>query len=390
MTGPSLDNLPPELLNNIVNLIEDEDGWDEFPTDALLNMRETCRALERACHNRFMLYFYEWVVDLEKDIKLSKTKAVLASHIHAATIEKVTFVYKRNTLGLWKIAPLLSEVFSTLASLNRELVLVFDPFADFEADHDLSAEEVMGFVNRILVFAATSKLAIASIQVRARREEWDKRHACLTADPQLSIQEPHRRFTGIDYGTILEEIHDQLVIEAQQNTSEFPRSLIAKYPGTGEISFNYRNGCLKMRNLQTFHWQEFRDWIELIECSELEIKGCNLNPSELGRVLADAESNDHPIRSLSIVDVVLYEETSRKDKDRPKSSLFLLIQSIIPYAHELEYLRIVDTKTNPVFGRRLTLRGKQEIRSNLKHICAQLHNHRTTSRSNPAIGATGP
>jgi hypothetical protein len=39
MTGPSLDNLPPELLNNIVNLIEDEDGWDEFSTDALLNMR---------------------------------------------------------------------------------------------------------------------------------------------------------------------------------------------------------------------------------------------------------------------------------------------------------------------------------------------------------------
>lgn len=90
MTGPSLDNLPPEILDQIVDIIEDEDGWNEYPTDALPSMRETCKIPERACHKRFLLYFHEWVADTEKDEDLSITKAVLTSHVHAAAIEKIT------------------------------------------------------------------------------------------------------------------------------------------------------------------------------------------------------------------------------------------------------------------------------------------------------------
>lgn len=176
MTGPSLDNLPPEILDNIVDLIEDEDGWNEYPTDELLNMRETCRTLERACHKRFLLYFHEWVVDTEKDEHLSITKAVLTSHVHAAAIKKITFVYKSHGLSLWQLSPIIQEVFNTLASLNRKLTLVFDPYADFEAEGETTTQEVMRWFDMILVMVAVSKLAISSIQVRARREDWDKRH----------------------------------------------------------------------------------------------------------------------------------------------------------------------------------------------------------------------
>lgn len=53
MTGPSLDNLPPEILDQIVDIIEDEDGWNEYPTDALLSMRETCKVLETCLSQTF-------------------------------------------------------------------------------------------------------------------------------------------------------------------------------------------------------------------------------------------------------------------------------------------------------------------------------------------------
>jgi hypothetical protein len=199
MTGASLDNLPPELLDTIVNLIEDEDGWYEFPTDALLNMRETCRVLERACHDRFLLYFHEWVVDLEKDQRLSKTKAVLASPVHTAAIEKITFAYTYDIMGLWQIALDLHEVFSALASLNKKFVLVFDPFADYTEESGMGTQMVMDFVNMIMVMVATSKLAISSIQVRARKEDWDKRHT-YPKSYRPSLRDPYQTFPEVDYG----------------------------------------------------------------------------------------------------------------------------------------------------------------------------------------------
>lgn len=110
MMSPGLDSLPPELLDIIVDLIEDGAGWNDYPTDELLNMRKTCRTLERACHNRFLLYFHEWVIDTEKGRDMSITKAVLASNVHVAAIEKITFTYKREGLSLWQLAPLLQEI----------------------------------------------------------------------------------------------------------------------------------------------------------------------------------------------------------------------------------------------------------------------------------------
>jgi hypothetical protein len=379
MTSPSLDNLPPELLDNIVNLIEDEAGWDDYPTNELLNMRETCRTLERACHNRFLLYFHEWVIDTAKDKDLSITKAVLASNVHAAAIEKITFTYKREGLSLWKLAPLLQEIFNILASLDRKLILILDPFADFDDEKEITDGEVMYHFNMILVMVAVSKLVISSIQVRARREDWDKRHIPLQ-EPR-SLQEPHRTFKGICHCTILTDIHDLLIIEEDQGTEIFPPLLVAKYPSIGEVSFNYLKRHLKVRNLQTFHWTEFRDWIEAVKCKRLEIKGCSLAPRELERILSDAQSNDHPIRRLSIIDTVLYEETARDDEFSPRTSVHSLIRAIMPYAHHLEYVRFLNIlggvelfpDSFPAFGkgrRELELRGTDEMRMHLARLNA--------------------
>jgi hypothetical protein len=392
MTVPSLDNLPPELLNNIVNLIEDEDGWDEFPTDALLNMRETCRALERTCHNRFLLYFHEWVIDTEKDRDFSITKAVLASHVHAAIIEKITFTYKQCGLSLWQLAPLLHEVFVSLASLNRKLVLVFDPFADFKSHDDITTGEVMTYFNMILVMAAVSKLAIRSIHVRARREDWDKRHAS-SRESRTSLHEPHRTFPLIEYDSILHQIHQLLDIETHhQGTNVFPPLLVAKYPGIGYVSFDYLKGCLKMRNLHTFHWIEFRDWIEELECVQLDIRNCNLNPSELARVLREARSMYNPIQSLSIVDTVLYKKTAREDEPLShRTSVYRLLEAIIPHAHYLKYVRFANiwggngssTDSNPAFEKvlgGLQLRGGDGLRASLDRLRAEYFDEDTTSQ----------
>jgi len=381
MTGPSLDNMPPEILDQIVDIIEDEDGWNEYPTDALLAMRETCKTLERACHKRFLLYFHEWVIDTEKDEDLSITKAVLTSHIHAATIEKITFVYKRSGLSLWQLAPLLQEVLKTLASLNRQLILVFDPFADFDdlGDEDgITTQEVEYYFDMILVLIAVSKLAISSIHVRARREDWDKRHMPL--DESYSIIEPHRTFAGIELGMILEHIHQILQIESQQGTATFPPLLVAKYPSIGDMSFDYLKGCLMMRNLHTFHWNEFQTWIMSLECKSLRIKRCNLDPSDLSQMLAETRVKSHPIRHISIVDTVLHKETAHGNKSSspPRTSIHCLIQAILPYAHQLEYLRFtniwagVDVSPDfPVFEKNLgelEVKGREQIRTRLVHL----------------------
>lgn len=378
MTGPSLDNLPPEILDNIVDIIEDEDGWDEYPTDELLNMRETCRLLERACHKRFLLYFHEWVIDPEKDRELSITKAVLASHIHTAAIEKITFVYKRTDLSIWQFTPLLQEVLKILASLNRKLTLVLDPFADFEAQSYTTTPEVSNYFNMIMVLVAASKLAISSIHVRARRQDWDKRHTPRYKH-DASLVRPYRTFPGIEHGAILEDIGQELDFERQQGTEAFPSVLVAKYPGLGDVSFNYLKGHLKMRNLQTFHWLEFRDWIKELSCKRLEIKRCNLNPSDLYRVLAEAKTNDCPVRHLSIVDTVVYQQSARHEiPSSPRTSINRLIQAILPWAHYLEYLRFtniwadVDVSPDiPVFEKNageLELKGSKLMRTRLVQL----------------------
>jgi hypothetical protein len=389
MTGPSLDDLPAELLDIIVDLIEDGAGWNDYPTDELLNMRKTCRILERACHNRFLLYFYEWVIDTEKDRDMSITKAVLASNVHAAAIEKITFAYKRQGLSLWQLAPLLQEILNTLASLDRRLILVFDPFTDFEDEGEITDGEAIAYFNMILVMVAVSKLAISSIHVRARREDWDKRH--IPVKNPRSLQDPYRTFNEICYGTIMEAIHNLLIIEEDQGTEMFPPLLVAKYPSIGDVSFNYLKGHLKMRNLQTFHWTEFRGWIEDLECKRLEITGCSLVPRELEQILSDAQSNDHPIRRLSIIDTVLYEEPARDDKFSPRTSVHSLIQVITPYAHHFKYLRFDNIRGGvellpdsfPAFekGRaELELRGTDEIRMHLARFSADYFDEDALSR----------
>jgi len=387
MTGPSLDNLPPEILDIIVDMIEDEDGWDEYPTDALLNMRETCRSLERACHKRFLLYFHEWVIDLEKDPELSITKAVLASHVHAAAINKITFVYKINHPGLWKIAPLLHEVFSTLASFNRKLVLVFDPYADFEAEADIHTGEVVLFINKILVFAATSKLAIGSIHVRARRQDWDKRYVRLRHH-RLSMQAPHHTFAKVDHGTILVQINGLLMTERHRNNTRCPRLLVAKYPGKGEVSFDYRKGCLKIRNLQTFQWHEFRYWIKALECSELQIKGCNLNPRDLFRVLAYSKSIDHPIRRMSITDTSLFKETSRDDGPGLRTSMRDLIAAITPYKCQLERVHLANIRGDIGRLAMLGAEGEQGLQVLLQRLTHGVVHLEATHRARMATRAT--
>jgi hypothetical protein len=385
MTGPSLDSLPPELLDTIVNLIEDEDGWYEFPTDALLNMRETCRVLERACHNRFLLYFHEWVVDLEKDLRLSKTKAVLASPVHTAAIEKITFAYKYDTMGIWQIALDLHKVFGALASLNKKFVLVFDPFADYKEESGMDTQMVMDFVNMIVVMVATSKVAISSIQVRARNEDWDKRHT-YPKSYRPSLQDPYQTFPEVEYGKLLEQIHIVLADEIRQgHTQGFPPLLVAKYPGFGDMSFNYIKGCLKLRNLHTFHWLEFRDWIGGLTsaevCNKIEIKGCNLVPSQLRQILSDAKLNRHPIRSLSIFDTVLYDTAARTDKGRSRTPVRCLLDAIVPYAHHLKYLHLANIwsgngnslDSTPAFEKvmgGLQLRKRDEMRTRLVRLRA--------------------
>jgi hypothetical protein len=343
MTGTSLDNLPPELLDNIVNLIEDEHGWAEYPSEELLNMRETCKAVERACHKRFLLYFHEWVIDTEKDPDISITKAVLASHVHTAAIEKITFTYKRCGLSLWQLTPLLHEVILSLASLNRRLILVFDPFADFEAQDEISTEEVIIYFNMVLVMVAVNKLAISSIHVRARREDWDKQHAS-SRKPRTSLREPHRTFAQIEHGTILGDIHNLLTIEKRQGTKEFPPLLVAKFPGMGSVSFEYHTRCLKMRNLDTFHWHEFRGWINELKCNKLDIKNCNLAPSELESRLCDWKlEKEHELQSLVIADTVLYKETAREDGSHSRrTSVGRLLDAIIPYARQLKHIRLAN------------------------------------------------
>ncbi|KEQ77255.1 hypothetical protein M436DRAFT_61016 [Aureobasidium namibiae CBS 147.97] len=317
----------------------------------------------------FLLYFHEWVVDTEKDEDLSITKAVLASHIHAATIEKITFVYKRK------------EVLDTLASLNRQLILVFDPFADFDDpgdEDDIDTQEVEYYFDMILVLIAVSKLAISSIHVRARREDWDKRHMPL--DASYSLIEPHRTFTGIELGTILQYIHQILQIESRQGTATFPPLLVAKYPSIGDMSFDYLKGRLMMRNLHTFHWSEFRIWIFSLECKSLRIQRCNLNPSDLSRMLAGAIAKSHPIRHISIVDTVLHKKTAEDDKSSssPRTSIHCLIQAILPYAHQLDYLRFTNiwagvdvSPDSPVFEKNLgelEVKGREQIRPRLVHL----------------------
>jgi hypothetical protein len=307
-----LGNLPPELLDIIVNLIEDEDGWYEYPTDTLLNMREICRVLERACHNRFVLYFHEWVIDTEKDPDMSITKAVLASHVHAAAIEKITFTYKRCGLSLWQLTPLLHEICTSLASLNRKFVLVLDPFADFEAQGEIRAGEVMDYFNMILVMVAVNKLAISSIHVRARREDWDKQHASFRKS-QTSIRVPHQTFAHIEHEMISKDIHKLLKI-------------------------------LKVRNLHTFHWHEFHNWSGELKCNKVDIKNCNLAPSELGLLLLNWRlEKKHALQSLLIADTVLYKKTAREDGPLSrKTSVGRLLDAIIPYARHLKHIRLAN------------------------------------------------
>ncbi|KAG9948033.1 hypothetical protein KCU85_g5329, partial [Aureobasidium melanogenum] len=96
MTNNSLSKLPPEILSAIVDLIEDESGWREYPTETLLNLQLTCKTLERACHKRYLLYFYDWYIGLEKEKDLSKIKAVLASPVHKAAIEEINEENEEN------------------------------------------------------------------------------------------------------------------------------------------------------------------------------------------------------------------------------------------------------------------------------------------------------
>lgn len=314
---------------------------------------------------------------------------MLTSHVHAAAIEKITFVYKITGLSLWQLSPLLQEVLNTLASLKRKLTLVFDPFADFEAEGETTTEGVMKWFDMILVMVAVSKLAISSIQVRARREDWDKRHAPLDK-PDSSSERTHQTFIEIDHGEIMENIHELLQIEREQGTEAFPSVLVAKYPGLGDVSFDYLKGCLKMRNLQTFHWLEFQSWIVQLKCKRLEIKGCNVDPSELGRVLFHAQLLDHPIRRLSIVNTVLYQQMARHEEpSSPRTSIHCLIQAILPWAHHLEYLRFtniwtdVDVSPNiPVFEKNvgeLELKGSKQMRTRLVQLSTEYSNANATS-----------
>lgn len=192
-------------------------------------------------------------------------------------------------------------------------------------------------------------------------------------------------------------IHQLLQIERQQSTETFPSSLVAKYPGIGDVSFDYIKGCLKMRNLQTFHWLEFRDWIKELDCTRLEIKRCNLNPSDLYQVLAEAETNDCPIRHLSIVDTVLYQETARHEKpSSPRTSINRLIQALLPWAHHLDYLRFTNVWADvdvspevPVFEKNvgeLELKGSKQMHMRLVQLGAEYSNAGVISLDENANG----
>ncbi|KAH0385725.1 hypothetical protein KCU92_g3204, partial [Aureobasidium melanogenum] len=267
MTNNSLDKLPPEILSTIVDLIEDESGWREYPTETLLSLRLTCKTLEQACHKNFLLYFSDWLIDLEKEKDLSITKAVLASPAHKAAIEKITFVHRGTKPSLWQVAPLLNEVLSILVSSNHEVALGFDPFGYSERSGHRSTEIVLKFIVMILTIVETSGLKISSIRIQARREDWDvnDRHWEL-AD---SLDEPHHSFTGIDFGWLLAELHDMLTVERDNFRQGPPPELVAEYPDVGHISLNYVQGCLRVQSLDTFHWLEFADWLT----GGLELKG---------------------------------------------------------------------------------------------------------------------
>lgn len=105
MSTASLDSLLPEILKTIIDQIESEIDSDRFetPTEGLLSLRLTCKALEQACHKSISLYFSDWSIDLEKEKDLSKTKAVLASPAHKAAIEKITFVYRGTKPNLCRL-----------------------------------------------------------------------------------------------------------------------------------------------------------------------------------------------------------------------------------------------------------------------------------------------
>ncbi|KAH0372759.1 hypothetical protein KCU65_g909, partial [Aureobasidium melanogenum] len=379
MTNNSLDKLPPETLSTIVDLIEDESGWREYPTETLLSLRLTCKTLEQACHKRFLLYFYEWSIDLDKEKDLSTTKAVLASRVHKAAIKRITFVYRGVKPSLWQVAPLLHEVLGCLISLNRGLILGFDPFGYPEQGDGRSTENVLEFIRMILIIVATSKLMVNSIRIQARREDWDA-HDRFSENAHFSLDEPHYAFAEVDHGEILAELHEMLSIERHNFRQGPPSELIAEFPGIGDISFNYVQGSLRIQGLEVFHWHEFGGWLESIRYNSIEISRCGLNPPELGRILSWAHITNHPVRALSIVDTRLLSGIARVDDKLSATCLHRLMQAIVPYAQHFEYIHFAniwgDGKIDPwpAFDTDqggLELRGKDKIRSHLYQLSDQ-------------------
>lgn len=317
------------------------------------------------------------MIDLEKEKDLSITKAVLASPAHKAAIEKITFVYKGTKPSLWQVAPLLNEVVIILISSNHEVALGFDPFGYSERSDHISTENVLEFIVMIIIILVTSGLKINSISIQARREDWDVNdyHWGMADD----LDEPHHSFTEIDFGWLLAELHNLLVVERHKFRQGPPPELVAEYPDVGHISLNYVHGCLRVQSLDIFHWLEFADWLTVC-CDSIEINGCGLDLLELEYVLSGAHKCNRPIRALSIVDTRLFDGSARDDIYLHATCLHRLIQAILPYAHHLEHLRFADIVGNgridpcPAFKSDqggLELDGKDEICLHLDRLSGQ-------------------
>lgn len=370
--------LPQELLETIVEWADYEDEDQLYPSETLASIRGTCKILERASHRRFLRYFDEKFVDPEDEGDMLILKAISTSPVYAAAVKMIVFIYKGNNINLLKTPSALHEIFTNFVSINHKLSIAFDPFGNIEMSEKIFTRHVMEFMDRILVVAAVSKLDISSILVQARPRDWDISYESLH-DPRTSVNDTHPEFPWIAYDEIFVNLHNMLKRnEVEGLSSAIAPELIASYPTTGELSFNYLENSLKMTGMDTYHWNELINWINLLSPEKIEIFECGFDPHDLRQILERTQQENRPLRSLSISTSELYQ--GRTFDNATPSHIHCLLHSLNTFARELEYCHLESiygartTLESPAFDdtsqSRIEFTGKNKIRSLLTQLGA--------------------
>ncbi|KAI5210535.1 hypothetical protein E4T39_00315 [Aureobasidium subglaciale] len=181
----------------------------------------------------------------------------------------------------------------------------------------------------ILTVIAISKLKITSISIWAREKNWD--------DDRDSPSEPHEAYPQVDFGVLTARLYKILNPIAGTPTSKcLAPNLAVFYPSGGSVTYGHVEQCLKIWNIDTCSWHELRDWLELVECIDIDIQDCGINLNALRDLLSSTRKDGYPsswIQRFSSEVLLLM-------KARPRS----LIGVISSYAPELEYIRLADIR----------------------------------------------